>query len=122
MVFPFENFALYQKSITWLKDANAICKSAKGLVPHSIIDQLFRASTSIPLNVAEGSGKWMEKDRRNFYRIARGSVFECIPALQILRTVGAITEEQYKNGYALLEEIGKMLTTLIKKIEDAPVN
>jgi len=120
MSFPFEKFVLYQKSMEWVNQASLICNSAKGQVPHSIVDQLFRASTSIPLNVAEGCGKWLEKDRRNFYRIARGSVFDCVPVLQILKASQSITEEQYKRCYALLEEIGKMLTSLIRKIEDAP--
>ena len=118
MAFPFEKFILYQKSIAWLKEAHSICRDAKGAVPHSILDQLFRASTSIPFNVAEGCGKWLEKDRRNFYRIARGSVFECVPAIEILRVTSAITEERYQKSYALLEEIGKMLTSSIKRSEE----
>ena len=120
MPFPFEKFVLYQKSIIWMREAQTICRLAKHRMPHNLVDQLFRASASIPLNVAEGCGKWMEKDRRNFYRMARGSVFECVPILQIFTTSHIISKAQYEKSYALLEEIGKMLTAIIKKTESIP--
>src|SRR5438270_1622604 len=43
-------------------------------------DQLDRASTSIPLNIAEGNGKFSAKDRARFFEMARGSALECGPA------------------------------------------
>src|SRR4030095_15627909 len=41
-------------------------------------DQLDRASTSIPLNIAEGNGKFSSKDRARFFEMARGSALECV--------------------------------------------
>ena len=47
-------------------------------------DQLGRASFSIILNIAEGSGKFSKPDRRNYFVTSRGSVFECVAILDIL--------------------------------------
>ena len=47
-------------------------------------DQLQRASTSIPLNVAEASGKTGTADRARFCAIARGSALECAAILDVL--------------------------------------
>src|SRR6266446_2299965 len=47
-------------------------------------DQLDRASTSIPLNIAEGNGKFSGKDRARFLEIARGSALECAACLDVL--------------------------------------
>jgi four helix bundle protein len=42
-----------------------------------IRDQLRRASLSIPLNIAESSGKTRTADQQRFFSIARGSTMEC---------------------------------------------
>ncbi len=47
-------------------------------------DQLDRASTSIPLNIAEGNGKFSAKDRARFFEVARGSALECAACFDVL--------------------------------------
>jgi len=46
-------------------------------------DQLFRASSSVALNLAEGSGKRTEKDQRRFYFMALGSLRECEAIMEL---------------------------------------
>jgi four helix bundle protein len=43
-----------------------------------------RASTSIPLNIAEGNGKYTSMDRCHFFDNARGSTLECAACLDLL--------------------------------------
>ena len=47
-------------------------------------DQLDRASTSLPLNIAEGNGKFSDADRSRFLEIARGSALERAACLDVL--------------------------------------
>ena len=47
-------------------------------------DQLDRASVSVVLNIAEGSGRFGPADKAHFYLIARGSAMECLAALSLL--------------------------------------
>ena len=42
----------------------------------ALADQLRRAGTSVPANIAEGCGRRHGKDRERFMRIARGSATE----------------------------------------------
>jgi four helix bundle protein len=70
------NFRTYQLALNFYKLAKTI-----PLAPY-LRDQLLRASSSIVLNLAEGSAKPTKKDRIKFYCIAFGS----------LREVQAITE------------------------------
>ena len=59
-------------------------------------DQLDRASTSIPLNIAEGNGKYAPKDRCRFFDIAHGSALECAAGLDILVAKAKLTPEQIR--------------------------
>jgi four helix bundle protein len=81
-------------------------------VPHQ------RASTSIPLNLAEGNGKFTKPDRCRFFDIARGSALECAAALDVLAAKGAAEQSELLPGKEHLREIVSMLVGLIKSNSD----
>jgi four helix bundle protein len=80
-------------------------------------DQLRRASFSIMLNIAEGTSRFSNKDRKNFFVIARGSAFECAAILEYLHETEEITQEIFQESEKKLEEISKMLFGLIKNLD-----
>lgn len=80
-------------------------------------DQLRRASFSIMLNIAEGSSRFSNKDRKNFMVVARGSAFECAAILDYLYEVSEIDHDAYANYLNSLEEISKMLYGLIRGLD-----
>jgi four helix bundle protein len=79
-------------------------------------DQLRRASFSIVLNIAEGSGRFSKADRRNFYVISRSSIFECIAILDVLKDETILDENQFDSFYLQAEVISKMLYAMIKNL------
>lgn len=117
MPFPFEQLDVYKKSLSLVDSIESLIASLHGKASRPLLDQLSRAALSIPLNIAEGNGRWHQKDKRQFFWIARGSAFECIPILQILGRKELIPPEEYQRHYALLEIIAKMLTNLVKSVE-----
>ena len=116
MAFAFEKLIVYQKAITF---ADNICRLASGFQRgfYFLADQLNRASLSIAANIAEGNGRFTSADRRNFFGIARGSVQECVPLLELAKRRGLIQNEKHEQLKADLEEIAKMLSGLINGIE-----
>ena len=78
-------------------------------------DQLDRASTSIPLNIAEGNGKFSAADRARFFEVARGSALECAACLDVLFARNLATEEQVDRGKQRLAKIVQMLVELLRK-------
>jgi four helix bundle protein len=112
-MFDFENLNVYQKARELNKEILTLIESLPDLKVH-FRDQLSRASTSILLNIAVGSGKWSPRDKRNFYFQARGSSYECVSVLQIIRDINMIREDCYSEFYKRFEEISKMLTGMIK--------
>jgi four helix bundle protein len=111
--FSFENLNVYQKSLDFTIN---ICQIAKKFPPGSlsIKDQIIRASLSIPLNIAEGSGRKTDKDKNQFYRTARSSVFEIIPLLEICYKLDLIQKETYDINRSKCVKLSKMLSGLIK--------
>jgi four helix bundle protein len=80
--FDHERLDVYQEAIAfcgWVGDLFSEV-TAKA----SAKDQLDRASTSIPLNIAEGNGKFSNADRARFLEIACGSALECAASLDVL--------------------------------------
>lgn len=110
MKFSFENLEVYQRAIKFNLVIDDILKREG--VTRTLADQLSRAAISIPLNIAEGNGRWHKGDKRQFFWIARGSAFECIPAFEILSLKNAISGQEKEGLRSDLEVIGKMLTKL----------
>ncbi len=81
-------------------------------------DQLGRASLSIQLNFAEGSGRFAKRDRRNFFVVARSSALECASLIQFLFAENEISVEEQSDFLASYEELSKMLFTMIKNLEE----
>jgi four helix bundle protein len=81
-------------------------------------DQLDRASTSIPLNIAEGNGKFSPKDRARFLEIARGSALECAACLDVLVARKLATPEQIENAKENLARIVQMLMGMLRRFSE----
>lgn len=89
--FDHEKLNVYQQSIRFVAWFTDLLES----IPKSIAvhDQLDRASTSVPLNIAEGNGKSTPKDRCRFLDTARGSALECAACLDVLHAKRKIDSE-----------------------------
>lgn len=116
MGFSHEKLNVYQKSLEFLEFIKNSIPS--GTVKQNVFDQLDRASTSIPLNIAEGTGKFTPKDKCRYYDIARGSALECAACLDILSKRNIISKELTDEGKNILIEIVSMLVGLIKSASD----
>ena len=68
------------------------------------------------LNIAEGSGRYSKADKRNFYIISRGSAFECVAIFDYLKDVNVIGEIQFVEFYNDLDELSRMLYSMIRKL------
>lgn len=77
-----------------------------------LADQLQRAGTSIPLNIAEGAGEHSIDEKARFYRIAKRSATECASVLDVCKQLQLIDENQHTRGRELLLRIVAMLTKM----------
>ena len=115
MGFLFEKLEVYQRAVDFAEKAfKLVDELPRGQA--AVSDQFKRAAISISLNIAEGNGRWHPKERKNFFLIARGSVFECVPLLELCKRRGWINDERCRVLKDELEVLGKMLSALIKGI------
>lgn len=123
-IFDHERLNVYHESlrfVAWVTER--LMNIPKSLSVH---DQLDRASTSIPLNIAEGSGKFTVPDRCRFYDNARGSALGCAAALDVLIAKKLMLPVSADEGKAMLLSITAMLIGLLRSVapdrvcEDSP--
>jgi four helix bundle protein len=114
-MFDFCKLKVYQKAKLFCILITKLISTRK--FDRTTNDQLRRASFSIMLNITEGSSRFSNKDRKNFMVVARGSAFESAAILEYLFDVSEIKEEDYHNFLSELEQISKMLFSLIKHLD-----
>jgi four helix bundle protein len=112
MSFAHERLDLYQLSLAFVSWSQrlSVMLPAKG----PIRGQLERASTSIPLNIAEGNAKASKKDRAKYLRVALGSTYECAAILDVLIARGSADGAQVLEGKETLERVSAMIVALLR--------
>ena len=111
--FDHEKLDVYQESIAfcgWVGELLAEI-GAKAAAK----DQLDRASTSLPLNIAERNGKFSTVDRARFLEIARGSALECAACLDVLEVRKLVAAERILPAKEKLVRIVNMLMGMLKR-------
>ncbi len=112
--FDHEKLNVYQASIKFVTWANELVSQVEAKA--AVKDQLDRASTSIPLNIAEGNGKFGIRDRCRFLDFARGSTLECAACLDVLVAKHLTNPGSIVSGKEQLLEIVSMLMGLIRSL------
>jgi four helix bundle protein len=112
-MFGFQKLDVYRCAVEFLSSTSTLAQR----IPrgHSdMADQLRRAALSVPLNIAEGSGKGTMKEReaRRFYAIARGSALECAAIVDVLAAMEFVNGDEASRAHDLLERIVAMLTRM----------
>lgn len=112
-MLAYERMDVYQCAVEFLGlSARALENMPKGNA--GLADQLKRAALSIPLNIAESSGKTSTPDRKRFCAIARGSAMECSAILDACRVLSLVDDNVVAEGKDLLVRIVSMLTKMCR--------
>lgn len=110
--FEHEKLDVYKAAIEFVALVNELAER----LPRGrgqIGDQLWRASNSVALNIAEGAGEFAPAEKARFYRIARRSATECAASLDVCRIRGIIEPAALGAGRDRLLRIVAMLTRMV---------
>ncbi len=111
--FDHEKLEVYRETLSFVGWLATLLETSVRV--GDVKDQLDRASTSMPLNIAEGNGKYTLKDRCRFFDTAHGSALECAAGLDVLVAKSKLTPDQIRPGKERLQRIVRMLMGLIKR-------
>ncbi|AHF15994.1 four helix bundle protein [Niabella soli] len=81
----------------------------------NMIQQIRRAAISVKLNLAEGSTRKSEAERRRFYEISRGSEVEIDAALESAVDLNYFVIEDLNHIGVLLNRCFAMISKMIEK-------
>jgi four helix bundle protein len=112
-MFDFEKLDVYQITKEQNVKVLMFLRNLKDVDPY-LIDQWKRASLSSLLNLAEGTGRMTESDKRHYLTIARGSIFESAAILDLLKSLELISAKEYEEFYNKYEQISKMLLGMFR--------
>jgi four helix bundle protein len=115
-MFNFERLDVYKEAISFAKKIYKITKKFPKEELFGVSNQLRKAALSIPLNISEGSSR-SKKEFKHFLNIAIGSVYECIPLIEISREENYISAEDSEILYMDCSKIAAMLSALKNSIK-----
>jgi four helix bundle protein len=111
----YRDLIAWQKAIALVVECHAIARGLPDYERYELARQLRRAATSIPANIAEGSGRRHKPDYARFLAMARGSLSEVETYLEICRALGYADAERLSRSCSLADEVGRMLTALLRR-------
>jgi four helix bundle protein len=115
-LFDHEKLDVYQEAIASCGWVGRFLDKVSGKTAAG--DQLDRASTTIPLNIAEGNGKFSARDRARFIEIARGSALERAASLDVLVARRFTAAEDVHAAQERLVRLVQMLVGMLRRFSE----
>ncbi|MDG4950466.1 four helix bundle protein [Weeksellaceae bacterium KMM 9724] len=113
-MFNFEKLEVWKLSKELCKVIFNFTKDFPNNEKYVLIDQMRRASLSVPSNIAEGSSRMTVKDKQHFYTMAYSSLMELVNHSIISNELNYIDDEQLNFIKSESLIIAKMISKLRK--------
>ena len=118
--FGYEKLLIWQRSLEWADRILAIAENIETERKHyRLIEQIESSCTSVPMNIAEGKGRFSKKEFVHFLYIARGSLYETMTLLEIFLKRQWVSQEDFISVKNETREIAKMLNGFINSIKNS---
>lgn len=111
----FSDLDVWKKSHSLVLDIYHLTDSFPREERFCLVQQIRRASVSIPVNIAEGFKKRGVNDKINYYNIAQGSLEEVLYYLILSEDLGYLAEN-IDDIWITVDDIGRMLTKVVSSI------
>jgi four helix bundle protein len=116
-MFDFEKLEIYQLVKQTNLDVLKYIFSGK-IKDVYLMEQFKRATLSIQLNLAEGTGRFSSKEKKHYFTVSRSSAFECVAILDVLKGLDIMDQKMYDEYYANYEQMSKMLLGLYRNVKE----
>jgi len=118
MEFKHEKLEVFQLSMLLVEKIYKLADKLPAKELYGLKSQLTRSVTSIPLNIAEGSGKYSNDDFARFIRNSIGSLLETDTNLKIGITLKYLSSRDYSGVDNIIEKLYFKLIGLHKSLKN----
>jgi len=116
-MFKFEELEIWKQAVKFASAIHGLTRGFPAEERFGLTQQLRNAAISISLNIAEGSGRYHNKDFLRFLQIVIGSLYEVVSGLFIAKNEEYISDRDFKNAYSEAEKIAKMINAFISYLK-----
>jgi four helix bundle protein len=113
---PHHKLDAWKQAINLVVDVYKATESFPKEERYGLTSQIRRAAVSIPANIAEGAGRYSNREFAHFLSNAQGSASELETELLISNRLGYLNEKGYSNLITPLDRIGRLITGLSKHV------
>ena len=113
--FSFENLLVYQKAMVFGEVVDKLVESFPKKEMYRLSSQFCRAADSIVANISEGSGS-SDPNFNRYLKMAWDSSHECVTWNSKAYLRKYISHEEFENNRKSLKELGKMISSLRRKL------
>ncbi len=109
-LFDHEKLEAYQQAIRFVEWVTPLIEQLKA--SKAVLERIDRCSTSVPLNIAEGNGKFSMKDRSRFLDIANNAAVDCAATLDVLVAQKRLRADEIEEGKSILRQVVSLVIGL----------
>jgi len=114
-VKTFRDLIVWQRGMEVARAVHRACQRMPHEELFGLTSQVRRAAYSIPMNIAEGFGKYSRPELIRGLGIAKGSLFELMTAYELAISMEMIEKDQATMD--LFEEEDRLLSAFIRKLQ-----
>ncbi|PIZ98870.1 MAG: hypothetical protein COX77_03210 [Candidatus Komeilibacteria bacterium CG_4_10_14_0_2_um_filter_37_10] len=115
--WQFEELRVWQQAMDLAQLVYQQTQSFPKLEQYGLQSQLQRAVTSIVLNIAEGKGRYHNKEFIQFLYLSRGSLYETVTCLQLAVRLNYLQQSEIETTLNQAQVIHSQLNSLIKSMK-----
>ena len=117
MKFGYENLEVWNRAVDFaVRVIDLVETIDTGRKHYRLFEQIEASSASVSMNLAEGKGRFSQKEFIQYCYIARGSLYETMTLLEIFKRKGWISEEGFSSLKSKGIEIASMIKGLINSL------
>ena len=109
-----KNLNVYKSSIELVSEVYKLSESFPSSEKFGLTSQIRRASVSVPSNIAEGSARSTDTERKRFLQIARSSLLEVDTQIEIALKLKYLKESDLEILSDVSNQVFAMLSKMMK--------
>jgi len=113
-MYRFEKLRVYHDALDLAEMVYKFTSKLPADERFAMSDQLRRSSTSIVLNIAEGTGSLGDKEFKQFLRIALKSLYETVAGMKICER---LFNMKSRDILEKCDQVGREINSLIKSLK-----